>query len=46
MKKQFLLLACIVGSLSVVCTDQAVAEDKDHKPTIQAEQSGGSSVPP
>ena len=38
MKKQFLFFACIVCFLSVVCTDQAVAEDKDHKPTIQAER--------
>jgi len=34
MKKQSLFLACIVCLLSVVCTDQAVAKDKDHKPTM------------
>jgi hyperosmotically inducible protein len=38
MKKQFPFLACIVCFLSVVCTGQAVAEDKGHKPTIQAER--------
>ena len=38
MKKLFLFLACIVCLLSVVCTDQAVAKDKDQKPTIQAER--------
>ena len=38
MKKLSLFLACIVCLLSVVCTDQAVAKDKDQKPTIQAER--------
>jgi len=36
MKKQFLFFACIVCFLSVVCTGQAVAKDKDHKPTMQS----------
>ena len=38
MKKLSLFLACIVCLLSLVCTDQAVAKDKDQKPTIQAER--------
>ena len=38
MKKPSCVLACLVCLLSVVCTDQAVAKDKDQKPTIQAER--------
>ena len=38
MKKLSLFLAFIVCLLSVVCTDQAIAKDKDQKPTIQAER--------
>ena len=36
MKKQFLFLACIVGLMSVVYTDEAVAKDK--KPTVQSQR--------
>ena len=38
MKKQFLFLACIVGLMSVVYTDEAVAKDKDKKPTVQSQR--------
>jgi hyperosmotically inducible protein len=38
MKKQLLFLACIVCLLSVVCADQAVAKDKDQKPTVQSQR--------
>ena len=38
MKKHFLFLPCFVSLLSLVCTDQAVAKEKDHKPSMQSQR--------
>ena len=38
MKKHFLFLPCLVSLLSLVYTDQAVAKDKDHKPSMQSQR--------
>ena len=38
MKKHFLFLPCFVSLLSLVYTDQAVAKEKDHKPSMQSQR--------